>query len=304
MRKSLSLIVAVMCATCWMVSCKKDYQKLSTEFIRNMPDTCVLLAQVENEAEHLVYYEGQNIGVFFRYNAEIEKTETIEIPTVNDYDAPVSIIGAGKEGIMIGHNAAADDADDPDLPQAYVQFYDFKTQRFKKFVTCNWYEVDEGTKQLSCFSYDVDRYGDGKRTTDIYDFDGNLLSKKDVEVCDFKEVPPGTLAARQQAAERQTASTFFDTQDTPNPTTTSSNNPHQNKPQFFYCENCGAKFSSIRDLTSNRCNRSNGNHKLYEGTEKDSYVCKYCGRKFPNIKELTANRCLRNPSGERHSPAL
>lgn len=294
-------MVVFVCTASMMVSCKKDYQKLSTEFIRNLPDSCELLVQVENEVEHLVYYKGQSIDVFFCYNAETEKSESIVIPTVDGYDAPVSIIGAGKENIMVGYNTNIEDGD---LPSAYVQLYDLKTQGFKKFTTCNWYDVDEGTKQLSCFSYDVDRYGDGKRTTDIYDFDGNLLSKKDVEVCDFKEVPPGTLAARQQAAERQTASTFFDTQDTPNPTTTSSNSPHQNKPQFFYCENCGAKFSSIRDLTSNRCNRSNGNHKLYEGTEKDSYVCKYCGRKFPNIKELTANRCLRNPSGERHSPAL
>jgi len=306
MRKIILLIVAIVCATGMIVSCKKDYQKLSTEFIRNLPDSCELLVQVENEVEHLVYYKGQSIDVFFCYNAETEKSESIVIPTVDGYDAPISIIGAGKENIMVGHNATIEDSD---LPSAYVQLYDLKTQGFKKFTTCNWYDVDEGTKQLSCFSYDVDRYGDGKRTTDIYDFDGNLLSKKDVEVCNFKEVPPGTLAARQQAAElqaaeRQAASTFFDTQDTPNPTTTSSNNPHQNKPQFFYCENCGAKFSSIRDLTSNRCNRSNGNHKLYEGTEKDFYVCKYCGRKFPNIKELTANRCLRNPSGERHSPAL
>jgi len=244
MRKSLSLIVAVMCATCWMDSCKKDYQKLSTEFIRNMPDTCVLLAQVENEAEHLVYYEGQNIGVFFRYNAEIEKTETIEIPTVNDYDAPVSIIGAGKEGIMIGHNAAADDADDPDLPQAYVQFYDFKTQRFKKFVTCNWYEVDEGTKQLSCFTFDVDRYGDGKCTTGIYDFDGNLLSKKDVEVCNLKEVPAGTLAAKRRAAERQTVSVKIEQSD-------------------YICRYCGLKTSSLGPLIHGYCGIVKGPHVPY-----------------------------------------
>ena len=301
MKKIIITFLVFIFSTVIMVSCKKDYQKLSTEFIRNLPDSCELLVQVDNEAEHLVYYKGQSIDEFFCYNAETEKSESIVIPAVDGYDAPVSIIGAGKENIMVGHNASIEDGD---LPKAYVQIYDLKTQGFKKFTICNKYEYDEGTKQLSCYSYDVDRYGDGKCTTDIYDFDGNLLSKKDVEVCNFKEVPPGTLAARQQAAERQTASTFFDTQDTPNPTTTSSNSPHQNKPQFFYCENCGAKFSSIRDLTSNRCNRSNGNHKLYEGTEKDSYVCKYCGRKFPNIKELTANRCLRNPSGERHSPTL
>ena len=80
--------------------------------------------------------------------------------------------------------------------------------------------------------------------------------------------------------------------------------PQPQKTQYFYCENCGAKFTSVRELTNNKCIRSKGNHKLYEGTEKKSYTCKHCGRKFPSIKELTANRCLKNPSGERHSPAL
>lgn len=78
----------------------------------------------------------------------------------------------------------------------------------------------------------------------------------------------------------------------------------QRKVQNYYCEQCGAKFSSISDLTSNRCLRGKGMHKLYEGTEKNTYLCKYCGRKFSNIKELTANRCIKNPSGDRHSPAL
>lgn len=246
MRKSLSLIVAIVCATCWMVSCKKDYQKLSTEFIRNLPDTCVLLVQVENEAEHLVYYKGQSIDVFFCYNAETEKSESIVIPRVDGYDALVSIIGAGKENIMIGHNATIEDGD---LQKAYVQLYDLKTQGFKKFTICNWYEYDEGTKQLSCFSYDVDRYGDGNRTTDIYDFDGNLLSKKDVEVCNFKEVPPGTLAARQQEKERQAAQ-------------------HQAacmrvEQTVYICRYCGVKTGSLGILTHGYCPKTKGPHVPY-----------------------------------------
>ena len=289
MRKSLSLIIAVVCATCWMVSCKKDYQKLSTDFIRNLPDTCALLVQVENEAEHLVYYKGQSINQFFRYNAEAQKTETIDIPVVDGYDAPVTIIGAGKENILIGHNAIVDDSDDPDLPQAYVQLYDLKTLGFKKFTTCNWYEFDEGTKQLSCFSYDVDRYGDGKRTTHIYDFDGNLLSKKDVEVCDLKEVPAGTLAAKRQSAS-QAVSTYYEQTRTPH----------------YYCALCGAKFNTVRDVTNNTCPRRGvgEKHILYEGSEKEQYACKYCGAQFPTIRDLTFNHCNKNPVGKRHVPAL
>lgn len=241
MRKSLWLIVAVVCATCWMVSCKKNYQKLSNEFIRNLPDTCALLVQVENEVEHLTYYKGQSIDAFFCYNAETEKSESIVIPVVDGYDAPVSIIGAGKENIMIGHNANIDDGD---LPRAYVQLYDLKIQGFKKFTTCNWYEVDEGTKQLSCFTFDVDRYGDGKRTTDIYDFDGNLLSKKEMEVCNLKEVPAGILAAKRRAAERQTVSVIIE------------------HPEYI-CRYCGLKTSSLGPLIHGYCGKVKGPHVPY-----------------------------------------
>jgi DNA-directed RNA polymerase subunit RPC12/RpoP len=282
-------MVAAVCATFIMVSCKKDYQKLTMEFIRNLPDTCSLLVQVENEAEHLVYYKGQSTDMFFCYNAETEKSEPIIIPNVDGYDAPVTIIGAGKENIIIGHNATVDNPDDVDLPQAYVQFYNLKTQRFKKFTTCNWYEYDEGTKQLSCFSYDVDRYGDGMRTTDNYDFDGNLMSKKDVEVSNLKEVPAGTLAAKRQETTQEVITNYE------RPRT-----PH------YYCALCGAEFNSVRDVTSNTCIRRGfgEKHILYEGSEKDQYACKYCGTQFRTIKNLTANRCHKNPSGERHAPAL
>lgn len=285
MRKSILMIVAIVCATSMMVSCKKDYQKLSTEFIRNLPDSCELLVQVENEVEHLVYYKGQSIDVFFCYNAETEKSESIVIPTVDGYDAPVSIIGAGKENIMVGHNANIEDGD---LPKAYVQIYDLKTQGFKKFTICNKYEYDEGTKQLSCYSYDVDRYGDGKCTTDIYDFDGNLLSKKDVEVCNFKEVPAGTLAAKRQTANQST-----------NNVSGLSQSPR------YYCELCGQDFHSVQSLTMNTCYKNNGGkHKLYEGSEKSEYTCKYCGLRSSSFRGLVLNRCHRNPVGDRHVPAL
>lgn len=287
MRKSISLIVAAVCITCLIVSCKKDYQKLSIDFIRNLPDTCVLLVQVENEAEHLVYYKGNSLDMFFCYNIDNEKTEIVQIPVVDGYDAPITIIGAGKENIILGHKINADDSDEPNLPQAYVQFYDLKTQKFKKFTTCNWYEFDEGTKQLSCFTFDIDRFGDGKRTTDIYDFDGNLLSKKDVEVCGLMEVPTGTLAAKSQAVN-QTYDVSWESSDRP----------------VYYCELCGAEFTSVQSLTINSCSRIKGKHKLYEGSPKSEYTCKYCGQKSHSIRTLTMNRCHKNPYDNRHAPAL
>lgn len=46
-----------------------------------------------------------------------------------------------------------------------------------------------------------------------------------------------------------------------------------------YCEYCGKKFASVRQLTSATCVRhpdgpNKGRHKLYEGTEKSEYTCK------------------------------
>ncbi len=135
MKKSVLLIVAIVCATSMMISCKKDYQKLATEFIRNLPDSCELLAQVENETEHLVYYKGQGTDAFFCYNAETEETEIISVPDMDG--ASVYNIGAGKENILIGYK---ENTKDSVSAHASVQLYNLKTQNFKKFTTCNWYK--------------------------------------------------------------------------------------------------------------------------------------------------------------------
>lgn len=287
MSKKVLAIGFVLCVTFVMVSCKKDYQKLSTEFIQQLPDTSTLLVQVENESEHLVYYMGTSLDYIFCFNAETGRTETIEIPDVDGYDAPTSILGVGKENIMIGNYAVSNDSG---LTQAFVQLYNLKTKKFKNFIACNWYDIDEGTSQISCLTYDVDRYGDGKCTTDIYDFDGNLLSKKDAEVCSLKEVPAGTLAAKRQAAEIQNVGTTY----------------HQTSTPHYYCILCGAEYNTVRDVTSNSCPRRGigEKHILYEGSEKEQYACRYCGAQFRTIRDMTFNSCPRRGNGEKHIPAL
>lgn len=80
----------------------------------------------------------------------------------------------------------------------------------------------------------------------------------------------------------------------------------------FYCEYCGSKFSDVRQLTVGNCIKHpsgahKGKHKLYEGSEKLSYICKYCGNSFNSIKTLTASNCIKHPNGAhkgRHAPAL
>ena len=61
----------------------------------------------------------------------------------------------------------------------------------------------------------------------------------------------------------------------------------------YYCEYCGAKYSSVSGLTTGSCSRHpngphKGKHKLYEGSEKSQYVCKYCGTKYSSLSGLTA----------------
>jgi len=74
----------------------------------------------------------------------------------------------------------------------------------------------------------------------------------------------------------------------------------------FYCKCCGAKFSSVVNLTSSSCSKNpeGKRHALYEGTEKSQYTCKYCGSKASSLVNLTASSCSKNPVGKHHSPAL
>jgi DNA-directed RNA polymerase subunit RPC12/RpoP len=80
----------------------------------------------------------------------------------------------------------------------------------------------------------------------------------------------------------------------------------------FYCEYCGAKYSSVSSLTNLSCPRhpngaNKGKHKLYEGNEKSKYTCKYCGASYSSISSLTNLSCPRHPNGTnkgKHAPAL
>ena len=78
--------------------------------------------------------------------------------------------------------------------------------------------------------------------------------------------------------------------------------------QNFYCEYCGAKYSSISFLTSGSCPNhpdGKGRHKPYKGDEKSQYSCKYCGAKYSSISFLTSGSCPDHPNGKgKHAPAL
>ena len=281
-----------------MLSCNHNYQQLSTEFIRNLPDSCEFLVQLDNESEHTVYYKSKKHPQLYCYDVETEETENIILPKVDEYLGTPQEIGAGKENIIIVY------MDEESLSQSFsddthvgVQIYSLETRSFKEFTTCNGYVFNEGKKQLACTTFFVDKYGDGTCTDETFDFDGKLLSSKEFEVADYVEVPTGTLAAREKereaAEEQQAQSTNFYTQS--RPTTR------------YYCELCGYESKSTQELLSNHCLRNRerpGYHKLYEGGEKEWYSCRYCGKQFKSIKEMTWNGCLRREMGMRHAPAL
>lgn len=79
--------------------------------------------------------------------------------------------------------------------------------------------------------------------------------------------------------------------------------------ETYFCEYCGKKFHSIKDLVANLCKRHpgrvhGGKHKLYEGRVRKTYECVFCGKEAKSIADLTANKCKHSPMGGNHRPRL
>ncbi|MCR2005403.1 hypothetical protein [Bacteroides acidifaciens] len=79
--------------------------------------------------------------------------------------------------------------------------------------------------------------------------------------------------------------------------------------ETYFCEYCGKKFHSVKDLAANLCKRHpdgahGGKHKLYEGRVRKTYECVYCGKEAKSIADLTANKCKHSPMGGNHRPRL
>ena len=300
MKQLFSFFIVIAFAAIVLFSCKKDYQKASTEFIRNLPDSCEFLIAVDNDAEHLVYYKEPQNKVFFCYNVETESLEEINVPEAESQDCIPIAIGAGADHILVAYSDIDDISSASTYSAAEVQIYNLKTQTFNKLLECDACVVDNGKKQVTCYTFDTNRYGDGTRIDEVYDYDGKPLSKKEVEVINDEEVPTGTLAAREREAQqeeeraKQIRNSFF--------------NPNQSSQPRFYCELCGAVFSSPKALLENSCLRNRvgstiGRHVLYEGGEKSIYTCRYCGQQYSSIKDMVYNGCPKRAFGEKHAPA-
>jgi len=288
MKKSIIILAFMSCITI-VTSCKKDYSQLASDFISNLPDSCTLLTQIDEEQEHAIYFKAKQINSFFCHHLESEETDTINIPKVDYPDCHPSDIFTGKENIMVGYKKGVENIAGSHV---YVQLYNLKKRSFRKLLDCSWYQIDEAKKQITCLSYDTDENGDGSCTIDVFDFDGNTLMKKVSEIYEHEFVPDGTLAAKKQE-EAQKAQAMVSKQ-------TIYEDP------VYYCELCGAEYSNIESLTRDHCikNGSRGNHVLYEGSPKDEYTCKYCGTTSYSIRSLVNNRCIRRPGHLPHVPAL
>ena len=300
MKKLISFLTVIAFASILLSSCKNDYQRMSTEFIRSLPDSCEFLIAVDNEAEHLVYYRGPQTKSFFCYNVETESVEEINVPEAESPDCVPIAMGAGIDHILVAYSDIDNISSASFYSDAQVQMYNLKTQTFNKLLECDGCVVDNGKKQVTCYTFDTNRYGDGTRIDEVYDYDGKPLSKKEVEVINNEEVPTGTLAAREREAQqeeeraKQIRNSFF--------------NSNQSSQPHYYCELCGAKFSNPKDLLNNSCLKNKvgmniGYHVLYEGGEKNIYTCRYCGKQYSSIKDMVYNSCPRREFGERHAPA-
>lgn len=199
MMKNVAYSISFLFVVLAIASCKKDYQKLSTEYIRNLPDTCEFLCQVENEVEHLVYYKGTGNNIIYCYNFETETNEEIMVPKAEIITSIPIAFGAGNENILVIYSDVEENQSPTVYSNSCVHIYNLKTRSFKELLSCNGCVVDQGKKQLTCYYFETDRYGEGTRTDEVYDFDGKMISKKEVEVIDYEVVPDGTLAAKEQA---------------------------------------------------------------------------------------------------------
>ena len=300
MKKLISFFTVIAFALILLSSCKNDYQRMSTEFIRSLPDSCEFLIAVDNEAEHLVYYRGPQTKSFFCYNVETESVEEINVPEAESPDCVPIAMGAGIDHILVAYSDIDNISSASFYSDAQVQMYNLKTRTFNKLLECDGCVVDNGKKQVTCYTFDTNRYGDGTRIDEVYDYDGKPLSKKEVEVINDEEVPTGTLAAREREAQQeeeraiQRNNSFF--------------NYNQSSQPHFYCELCGAEYSNPKDLLNNSCLKNKvgstiGRHVLYEGGEKSIYTCRYCGKQYSSIKDMVFNSCPRREFGEKHAPA-
>lgn len=151
-----------------LCSCKKDYNKLATEFERQLPDTCVVLYEQINDIDHVVYYKNKSNTYLIRHDLEDNTEESIK-PTLEE--------GQKVCGIFLGKNNIAFLVKD-NTDWYYFWFYNLKTYKFKNIEGSFYGAYVNETNKTFSGNMDFDM---GRSTIQfVYDFDGKEVSSNDI----------------------------------------------------------------------------------------------------------------------------
>ena len=176
---SKKIILACMCVLA-LGACKKDCQKLATEFERALPDTVEVLAEQINEIDHFVYYKNKSNTELIRYDLETKKSKDIK-PELEDGESIYGIY-MGKENIaFLKHDNSENGS-----TFSMLLTYNLKTQKFKEI------ESFYGAEPIDAFADEKDRTITGyiwmkmaPTVKYVYDFDGNKISEEAEPVEEF-----------------------------------------------------------------------------------------------------------------------
>ena len=190
---SKKIILACMCVLA-LGACKKDYQKLATEFERALPDTVEVLAEQINEIDRFVYYKNKSNTELIRYDLETKKSKDIK-PELEDGESIYGIY-MGKENIaFLKHDNSENGS-----TFSMLLTYNLKTQKFKEI------ESFYGAEPIDAFADEKDRTITGyiwmkmaPTVKYVYDFDGNKISEEAEPVEEFN--PDDMLEDKQATAQ-------------------------------------------------------------------------------------------------------
>ena len=161
---SKNIILVCMCILA-LGSCKKDYQKLATEFERALPDTAQVVLEQINDIDHLVYFVRG--GELYRYNLDNSREEAVK-PQLGEDESVCSVL-VGKENIAFLIFTG-------NYINTKFQTYNLKTQKFKDVALFagtihNDVEVEPSDSTVSgCLASNVESY-----TRIFFDYDGNKI---------------------------------------------------------------------------------------------------------------------------------
>lgn len=167
---SKKIILACMCIMA-LGACKKDYQKLATEFERALPDTVQVVLEQINEIDQLVYFVKG--GELYRHDLDKNKDEEVK-PQLGEGESICNIF-VGKENIafLIFTN---------EYTNTKFKIYNLKTQKFKNVALFsgnihNDVEVEPSDSTISGFlASNVDSY-----TRIFFDYDGNKVREEEYD---------------------------------------------------------------------------------------------------------------------------